>query len=129
MAFPATVEVTLVRSLGSRRTACLGLPAEGLVANSPGTLFLRDGGRGFMRPLWVVRLDALPVSGGAGDGLHVQDGAAARAWLQRLQSRTPPVPAWTREGPPWGPWQRILPPSTLPSRGPWQRILPPPSAV
>ena len=54
----------------SRRTACLELPVDGLVANSADAFFLRDGGRGFMRPLWAVRLDARPERGGADDGIH-----------------------------------------------------------
>ena len=54
----------------ARRTAYLELPVDGLVANAPGAFFLRDGGRGFMCPLWAVRLDALPAGGGAGDDLR-----------------------------------------------------------
>ena len=32
--------------------------------------FLRDGGRGFMRPLWAVRLDARPERDGGDKGIH-----------------------------------------------------------
>ncbi len=53
-----------------RRTACLELSVDGRVANSPDAFFLREGGRGFMRPLWAVRLDARPERGGADDGMH-----------------------------------------------------------
>ena len=53
-----------------RRSACLELPVDSLVANSPDAFFLREGGRGFMRPLWAVRLDARPERGGADDGTH-----------------------------------------------------------
>ena len=54
-----------------RRAACLELPVGSLLASYPGAFFLRDGGRGFLCPLWAVRLGALPAGGGADYGLHV----------------------------------------------------------